>query len=249
MVAVPLIAGGASTSYPRGEVVVRPECFAVSGEEVQASPSPSGTRRKRSGRSGGKSGAQRSPGSSYDATPPPSPPPAVLSPAEEDVGDLDIDQDALAPHFESEFDEEPPERREAKRTLEWGAKVFLSNDDSMSLASAQRVLYTAMNGLRPKLSEIRPHELLNYFSFDVATPDRDQMFDVLASAEQHGDELSVALAVKGATPERQPLDLTLLIDRSCSMEAEGRMNVHQARVAADVRPAHPGRPTGLGGVR
>ncbi|MEQ1568034.1 MAG: VWA domain-containing protein [Myxococcota bacterium] len=108
--------------------------------------------------------------------------------------------------------------------LDWGATVFLSNDDSMSLASAQRLLYAAMNRLPFDVSQIRPHELLNYFSFDAVTPTADQTFDVLASAEANGDQLSVALAVKGATPPRQDLDLTLVVDRSCSMADEGRMD-------------------------
>ena len=108
-------------------------------------------------------------------------------------------------------------------TLDWGATVYLSNDDSMSLASAQRLLYATMNGLGFSPQQVRPHELLNYFSFDTVTPDPGQLFDVMASAEQQGDRLSVALAVKGAVPERQPLDLTVLVDRSCSMAAEGRM--------------------------
>ena len=108
--------------------------------------------------------------------------------------------------------------------LDWGATIFLSNDDSMSLASAQRLLYAVKNRVSFSVSEVRPHELLNYFSFDTAEPDADQVFDVLASAEQQGDTLEVALAVKGATPDPEPLDLTLVVDRSCSMESEGRMD-------------------------
>ncbi len=128
-----------------------------------------------------------------------------------------------ARHREGERLQQAPIRR-LQRQLDWGATVYLSNDDSMSLASAQRLLFAAANGLGLSPDQIRPHELLNYFSFDTVTPDPDQLFDVLASAEQDGDRLSVALAVKGAVPERQPLDLTLLVDRSCSMAAEGRMD-------------------------
>jgi len=118
-----------------------------------------------------------------------------------------------------------PDRDEAQGpTLDWGATIYLSNDDSMSLASAQRLLYAVKNRVSFSVSQIRPHELLNYFSFDTATPDADQVFDVLASAEQDGDTLEVALAVKGATPDPEPLDLTLVVDRSCSMDADGRMD-------------------------
>ena len=71
---------------------------------------------------------------------------------------------------------------------------------------------------------MRPHELLNYFSFDTAGAPDAQMFSVLGAAEQSGDTLTMSLAVHGANPPRQPLDLTLLLDRSCSMQAEGRMS-------------------------
>ena len=110
------------------------------------------------------------------------------------------------------------------KVVDWGGTIYLSNDDSMSLASAQRLLYAAMNHLSYSVSQIRPHELLNYFSFDAATPTADQLFDVLASAEQTGDHLSVALAVKGGMPPREDLDLTLVVDRSCSMTDEGKMD-------------------------
>lgn len=116
------------------------------------------------------------------------------------------------------------EERQVQPMLDWGATVWLSNDDSMSLASAQRVLYALKRGVPLRTSEIRPHELLNYFSFDTAEPAPGRVFSVLGGAEQDGDTLTVSLAVKGTTPEREPLDLTLLVDRSCSMSAEGRMD-------------------------
>ncbi|MBT3222527.1 MAG: VWA domain-containing protein, partial [Proteobacteria bacterium] len=108
--------------------------------------------------------------------------------------------------------------------MDWGAKIYLSNDDSMSLASAQRVLYAVKKGVRLRTAEIRPHELLNYFSFDTADVPKGELFSVRSTAEQNDDILSVALSVKGATPARQPLDLTVVIDRSGSMSSEGRMD-------------------------
>jgi Ca-activated chloride channel family protein len=113
--------------------------------------------------------------------------------------------------------------REPQVIRDWGATVWLSNDDSMSLASAQRVLYALSRGVSLSPSEIRPHELLNYFSFDTVAPPDGQTFGVLGAAEQSGEQLTVALAVRGANPARQPLDLTVLLDRSCSMSAEDRM--------------------------
>ncbi len=114
--------------------------------------------------------------------------------------------------------------QEQKPALDWGATVWLSNDDSMSLASAQRVIWNAQRGRRTPAGEIRPHELLNYFSFDTRAPDPGETFGVLAAARQDGDRLSVAVAVRGASPPPAPLDLTLVIDRSGSMREEGRMD-------------------------
>jgi len=116
------------------------------------------------------------------------------------------------------------EEEVARPLFDWGATVYLSNDDSMSLASAQRLLYSLKRQVRPAVSEVRPHELLNYFSFDVAPIDDGRRFSVLGGAEQVGDKLAVSLAVRGANPPRQPLDLTVVVDRSGSMRQEGRMD-------------------------
>ncbi len=116
------------------------------------------------------------------------------------------------------------EHEKQPRNWDWGARVYLSNDDSMSLASAQRTLWALQRNVPLRAAEIRPHELLNYFSFDAVPPAEGRTFGVLGSATQVDDTLTVALAVRGANPERQPLDLTLLVDRSCSMSAEGRMD-------------------------
>lgn len=108
--------------------------------------------------------------------------------------------------------------------VEWGGTIYLSNDDSMSLASAQRLLWAVKNNKPFTTSQVRPHELLNYFSFDTNQVDPADVFSLHASAEQvDNDSLAIALAVKGATPPRLPLDLTLVIDRSGSMSSEGRM--------------------------
>jgi Ca-activated chloride channel family protein len=108
--------------------------------------------------------------------------------------------------------------------LDWGATVYLSNDDSMSLASAQRLLWAIQNKGPVSASQVRPHELLNYFSFDTNPVAEGDLFSVKGSAEQTApDVLTLAFAVKGVTPARKPLDLTMVLDRSGSMTAEGRM--------------------------
>lgn len=109
-------------------------------------------------------------------------------------------------------------------SLDWGATVYLSNDDSMSLASAQRLLWAVERRVQVSPAQVRPHELLNYFSFDTAPVNPGDTFSVLGSAEQsEPDKLTVAFAVRGVTPPHAPLDLTIVLDRSGSMSAEGRM--------------------------
>jgi Ca-activated chloride channel homolog len=141
---------------------------------------------------------------------------------------------------QSRMDRQSPERDKAKGgdemtvrktaepqapDMDWGATVYLSNDDSMSLASAQRLLYAVQNNVRFQASQIRPHELLNYFSFDTEPVRDGQMFSVLASAEQTAPgTFTLAMAVRGAMPPRLPLDLTLVVDRSGSMSDEGRLD-------------------------
>lgn len=116
------------------------------------------------------------------------------------------------------------EEQARRSSMDWGAKTYLSNDDSMSLASAQRLLWAVQNRGPVQTSQIRPHEFLNYFSFDTTPVNGDDTFSVLASAEQTAPgKMTMAMAVKGATPERKPLDVTLVLDRSGSMSAEGRM--------------------------
>lgn len=110
---------------------------------------------------------------------------------------------------------------------DWGASLFLSNDDSMSLASAQRVLYALKRGVALDAADIRPHELLNYFSFDTVEPRAGETFALAAAAEAQGDTLALTMAVQGAEPERRPLDLTTVVDVSGSMRSDGRLETVQ----------------------
>jgi Ca-activated chloride channel family protein len=116
---------------------------------------------------------------------------------------------------------QPPSAVEARRaTTEFGGRIFLSNDDSMSLAGAQRVLWAVANGVRLTSSEIRPHELLNYFTFEAPEISRGDTFGVAASAVKTDTGLALAVTITGAAPARRPLDLTVVLDRSGSMEGE-----------------------------
>ena len=125
--------------------------------------------------------------------------------------------------FQAQREEEAAMPMQAN--LDWGATVYLSNDDSMSLASAQRLLWAIQNKGPVTTAQVRPHELLNYFSFDTNPVARGDLFSVKGSAEQtEAGVVTFAFAVKGATPAREPLDLTIVLDRSGSMSAEGRMD-------------------------
>ncbi len=113
---------------------------------------------------------------------------------------------------------------------DWGQATYLSNDDSMSLSSAQRIMY-AIDRFEPlPLEHIRPHELLNYFSF--ATRDVQDGYDFSVDGDLVSDPdeqgiYSLALAVKGRPVDkisRRNTVLTLVIDRSGSMSDEGRMD-------------------------
>jgi Ca-activated chloride channel homolog len=209
---------------------------AVQTESAATTSSSKPSKPSKSGGGGGK-GSKKSKEPSAPSAPPTEMPVAAPEAEAEpgwvggDAGPADMELKANEASAYDEDDRESERKEVSSRdradrgpVLDWGATVYLSNDDSMSLASAQRLLYAAMNRLPFTVSEIRPHELLNYFSFDTVTPDADQRFDVLASAEQDGEKLSVALAVKGASTLRQALDLTVVVDRSCSMEDEGRMD-------------------------
>lgn len=112
-------------------------------------------------------------------------------------------------------------------SVDWGGTIHLSNDDAMSLASAQRTLWAVEQRAPLPVEHIRPHELLNYFTFDGARAAPGSMLGVTPSAFRDGDQLRFAVDVQVASPPRGPVDLTLLVDRSGSMSAEGRMSYTQ----------------------
>jgi len=106
------------------------------------------------------------------------------------------------------------------------SEVYLSNDDSMSLASAQRLLYAINNFLPIYREEIRPHEFLNYFHFKTYPVVPGQTFTVRAQLAPREKGETLALAVQGKTmtnEERRPAVLTFIVDKSGSMAAEGKM--------------------------
>ena len=113
---------------------------------------------------------------------------------------------------------------------DWGQAIYLSNDDTMSLSSAQRVIFAIDKFLPLPIEHIRPHELLNYFSFETAPVPREDDFSVLADIAPDPKQAGIynlALAIKGRPVDmqaRRNTNLTFVVDRSGSMSDEGRMS-------------------------
>ena len=132
--------------------------------------------------------------------------------------------------LDEEYTSNEPEGKKARPSDDgWGAGIYLSNDDTMSLSSAQRVIWAIDHYAPIPESQIRPHELLNYFSFDTDDVAADHDFSVKANIAQSAfnpELLSLGLAVQGrelSKDTRRNVNLSYVIDRSGSMSAEGRM--------------------------
>src|SRR5688572_16469374 len=109
----------------------------------------------------------------------------------------------------------------------FGQPVYLSNDDTMSLSSAQRVIWAIERFAPIPREHVRPHELLNYFSFQTQPVAHDHDFSVMANiAQLDGQQARLALSIQGrplTRSDRRNVNLAYVVDRSGSMDAEGRM--------------------------
>ena len=123
----------------------------------------------------------------------------------------------------------PPPPSEDDQYSDWGQATYLSNDDTMSLSSAQRVIFAIDKFLPVPLEHIRPHELLNYFSFETSAVQTTDDFSVLpeiAPDPKQQGIYNLALAIRGRAVDKQArrnANLTFVVDRSGSMSDEGRM--------------------------
>lgn len=213
---LPIVTSKPAVTLPEGKPIIRScydneeESFAIGSTAIpNSAPPPSTAPSPRRGTGPSGSGAGMTPPSTSTGA---KGPPGII-----DSGPI---ADMGPPPQDRDF---PPSSKPGAE-IAWGQDFFLSNDDSMSLASAQRVLFALEQNRRIASSQIRPHELLNYFSFETANVQPEKTFSVAGGALKISDQtLSVALSVKGSHPEPTPLDLTIVVDRSGSMSSEGRM--------------------------
>jgi len=128
----------------------------------------------------------------------------------------------------------------------WGGATYLSNDDTMSLSSAQRMIFAIDEHLPLPPEHIRPHELLNYFSFQTDPVQAGHDFSVrgeIAPSLRSPGLLTIGLAIAGrpmGREGRRNAVLTLVVDRSGSMKAEGRMEYLKRGLLRMVRELEDG---------
>lgn len=123
--------------------------------------------------------------------------------------------------------------------------IYLSNDDSMSLSSAQRVELAVRRFLPIPMQHLRPHEFLNYFSFQTAPVAPKRTFSIRGDLVPGDDPgtWTLALAVAGRSVDRRTRSratLTLVVDVSGSMRAEGKMNFLRRGLRRMVEELRPG---------
>jgi Ca-activated chloride channel family protein len=101
--------------------------------------------------------------------------------------------------------------------------LYLSADDSNSMASAALARKMIRQGQTPVPSMIRPYEFLNYYNVAYQAPAKGNINLVpqLRPGKLEGD-FDLQIGVQSAMPEamRRPMNLTLVLDTSGSMEGE-----------------------------
>ncbi len=123
----------------------------------------------------------------------------------------------------------PTEQAPIEEYPDRGQTMYLSNDDSMSLSSAQRVEYAIQRFLPIPAEHLRPHEFLNYYRFETDPVRQGEDFSVRASAVpgiRNGEE-TLAFSVRGRSvskEERRPATITFVLDQSGSMSGSDKMS-------------------------
>lgn len=99
--------------------------------------------------------------------------------------------------------------------------LYLSPDDSNSVASPARAREALLQGMAP--DGIRTYEFLNFYHVDYAAPNEGQL-NVFADLAPTADpsELSLQIGVRSHDPvlPRRPITITFVLDTSGSMEGQ-----------------------------
>jgi Ca-activated chloride channel family protein len=99
--------------------------------------------------------------------------------------------------------------------------LYLSADDSNSMASAALARGMIRNGKTPPAQIIRPYEFLNYYNVAYEAPAKGQINLVpqMRPGKMKG-EYDLQIGVQSAKPDavRRPMNLTLVLDTSGSMQ-------------------------------
>lgn len=109
--------------------------------------------------------------------------------------------------------------------------VYLTNDESLSLASPQRLIWAIDHDAPLPSHLVRPHELLNYFSFATLPVNDGEVFSVLPELSPHPmrpSDYTLGFSVLGRTfskESRHNTNLTYVLDRSGSMAGGDRLEL------------------------
>ena len=218
--------GGGFAGPPSGAVARKPRPKPKKGSSGLSDMAAAGA-----GVSGGVSSGAGAPAPAAPPPPPAEPAAEAAAPATRPRG-ADRDDSARGEAKVAAQPAQPPAQVAESpddRFQDWGQATYLSNDDTMSLSSAQRVIYAIDKFLPLPPEHIRPHEILNYFSFSTApvAPTNDFSIDASIAAKRNEPGIySLALAIRGrplALQTRRNANIAFVIDRSGSMSAEGRM--------------------------
>lgn len=139
-------------------------------------------------------------GSGEFPPPPPPPPPPVPE------GELDAGTDA--PQFLcDDLDKTKP------------VILYLSADDSNSMASPVHIRELLNLGIVPMANEVRTYEFLNYYNVEYPAPPPGELsiFPELAGAAPGEFDFQIAVRSFNATKPRRPMTLTFVLDTSGSM--------------------------------
>jgi len=109
-----------------------------------------------------------------------------------------------------------------------GRTLWISNDDSRSVASCQRMEQIALGGTQAKPEELRPHECVNMASLELPSPRRRRALGITPLAlrtsqtagVKAGEEILLGVGLRSRRKtrrSRQRRVLTVVLDRSGSM--------------------------------